>query len=176
MSIWNTRFRRCAQVIGARGWSASTRLGARRGTMRLQPGQQRIVRRLVQRRYAVQGQCLAPGLRSNGDAVGNGSRLQVVEAGIGHQVQTGVIRIGYQQAAAFQHAHDAAAEAVEQASEFIAGGPAERTAILNQFNCTPARTLALVLAITLTLLCVSPILDQLSLAKITDVVFEDGFE
>lgn len=73
--------------------------------------------------HAVEGQGLASGMRSDGDAVGNGSRLQVVEAGIGHPVQTRVFGIGDQQAAAFQHAHDAAAEAVEQAIEFIAGGP-----------------------------------------------------
>ena len=34
MSIWNTRFRRGARVMGARGGSASTRPGAWRGTMR----------------------------------------------------------------------------------------------------------------------------------------------
>jgi predicted nucleic acid-binding Zn ribbon protein len=35
-----------------------------------------------------------------------------------------MFRIGDQQTAAFQHAHDTMAEAVEQAIEFIAGGPA----------------------------------------------------
>ena len=48
----------------------------------------------------------------------------MVEAGIGHPVQGRVFGVGDQQAVAFQHAHDAAAEAVEQAIEFIAGGPA----------------------------------------------------
>ena len=72
----------------------------------------------------MQGQGLASGMRTDGDAVGHGSSLQVVEAGIGHPVQRRVFGGGDQQAAACQHARDAAAEAVEQASEFIAGGAA----------------------------------------------------
>lgn len=125
----NTRLRRCIQLMGAGGVSASTCLG-RRGTMRLrccktrEPGQQWVKRYLVQRRYTVQGEGLAPGLRADGDAVGNGSRLQVIKAGIGHPVQKRGFGVGDQQAAAFQRAHDAAAEAVEQAIQFIAGGPA----------------------------------------------------
>jgi hypothetical protein len=46
--------------------------------------------------------CLAPGLRADGDALGNGSRLQVVEAGIGHPVQRRVFGVGDQQAGAFR--------------------------------------------------------------------------
>jgi hypothetical protein len=57
-------------------------------------------------------------MRADGDAVGNGSRLQVVEAGIGQQVERRVRRIGDQQAAPFQHPHDAPAEGVKQPSQF----------------------------------------------------------
>jgi hypothetical protein len=66
---------------------------------------------------------------SDGDAVGHRSRLQVVEAGIGHPVHRRVFGVGDQQAAAFQHGHDAAAEAVEQTIEFISGGAASATAV-----------------------------------------------
>ncbi len=45
-------------------------------------------------RHAVQGQVPAPDARSNGDAVGNGGGLQVIQAGVGHQVQLRVLRIG----------------------------------------------------------------------------------
>ena len=63
-------------------------------------------------------------MRSNGDAVGNGSGLQVIQAGTGFQVQIGVLRVGNQQAASFQHPHDAAAEGVEQVVQFFADRPA----------------------------------------------------
>ncbi len=87
-------------------------------------GQQRVVTRFLQRWHAVQGERFAPGVGSDGDAVGNGSRLQVIEAGAGFQVQVGELRVGDQQAAAFQHPYDAAGEGIEQVIEFLTGGPA----------------------------------------------------
>ena len=45
----------------------------------------------------------------------------MVEAGTGFQIQTAVFRVGNQQAAAFQHAHDAAAEGIEQVIESFTG-------------------------------------------------------
>jgi hypothetical protein len=42
----------------------------------------------------------------------DGSGLQVVQAGVGFDVQLQALRIGNQQATAFQHPHDAAAEGI----------------------------------------------------------------
>jgi hypothetical protein len=70
----------------------------------------------------VQGQGLAPGVGADGDAVGNGGRLQVVEAGAGFKVQMRMLRVCDQQAAPFQHPHDAPAEGVEQLGQFRVGG------------------------------------------------------
>ena len=67
-------------------------------------GQQGNPGRLFQRRHAVQGEGLSPGMRADLDAVGNRGRPQVVEAGTGHQVQIGVIRIGDQQESGIERA------------------------------------------------------------------------
>ena len=87
-------------------------------------GQPWVVTRFLQGWHAVQGKRFAPGVGSDGDAVGNRSRLQVIEAGTGFQVQVGVLRVVDQQAAAFQHPYDAAGEGIEQVIEFLTGGPA----------------------------------------------------
>ena len=76
-------------------------------------GQQWIVRHLIQWRHALQGKCLASGVGTDGNAVGNGGGLQVVQAGVGFQVQVGVFRVGDQQTAVLQRPNDAAAEGVE---------------------------------------------------------------
>jgi hypothetical protein len=52
------------------------------------------------RRYAEQGQGLAAGVRSDGDAILDGRRLQVVQAGARFEVQVRMDRIGDQQATA----------------------------------------------------------------------------
>jgi len=76
-------------------------------------GQQGNPGRLFQRRHAVQGEGLSPGMRADLDAVGNRGRPQVVEAGTGHQVQIGVIRIGDQQATPLKQPHDAPAVCIQ---------------------------------------------------------------
>ena len=48
----------------------------------------------------------------------------MIEAGTGLQVQMGMLRIGNQQSAAFQHAHDAAAEGIEKLVQLVVVGPA----------------------------------------------------
>jgi len=58
---------------------------------------------------------------ADGDAVIDGGGLQVVEAGAGFKVQTAVFRVSEQQAAAFEHPHDAAAQGNEQAVKFFKG-------------------------------------------------------
>ncbi|MDH3925927.1 MAG: hypothetical protein OET41_15130, partial [Xanthomonadales bacterium] len=50
----------------------------------------------------------------------DGGGLQVVEAGARLKVQTAVFRVGNQQAAAFEHAHDAFTQDVEQSVQFLA--------------------------------------------------------
>jgi hypothetical protein len=62
----------------------------------------------------VQGQGLAAGVRSDGDAILDGRGLQVVKAGARIEVQVRMDRIGDQQAMSFQYPHDAATEGVEQ--------------------------------------------------------------
>jgi hypothetical protein len=61
---------------------------------------------------------------ADSDAVGDGGGLQMIEAGTGLQVQIGMLRIGNQQSAAFQHAHDAAAEGIEKLVQLVVVGPA----------------------------------------------------
>jgi hypothetical protein len=51
---------------------------------------------------------------ADGDAVIDGSGLQMIQAGAGLQVQVRMFRIGDQQTATFQHPNDAAAESVQR--------------------------------------------------------------
>ncbi len=70
------------------------------------------------------GQGLAPGVGADGDAVGDGSGLQVVEAGTRFKVQVRIFRVDDQQTTSFQHPHDASAEGVEQPGQIRLVGPA----------------------------------------------------